>query len=282
MASAAVAPRHLVLQNVRKNALKVAATAAASSDPPLAKPGDMKLYSFYKPSLVGGTYSISVSQSVQVPAGNPSTTYPASDNDLTTTADYPHTQPFEVVAPRFAIDPNDIHSVYPPQGHADQPSILPHIVFNDEHLPWEQKTSTSSGEDDDIVPWMALFPFDCTGPANPPELMLSSNQLNGVGAVYTPTKTSTVVQSSTFSITMTLQDFLRLESRNGIAGATKVHIPPYPTTKLDLSTSVEVIFLNGNLFNQLFPQKSVGTGADIARYQYAAVRWHASLPQNQS
>ena len=286
MASAAVAPRHLVLQNVRKNALKVAATPAASSDPPLAQPGDMKLYSFYKPSLVAGTYDISVSQKVQVPAGNPPSTYPASDNDLTTTADYPHTQPFEVVGPQFNIDPKDVHSVYPPQGHADQPSILPHIVFNDEHLPWERKTSTSSHEDDDIVPWMAVFPFDCNRPADnrptdPPELMLSSSQLNGAGAVYTRADNSTVVQSSTFSISMTLQDYLQLDSHNGFAGATKVHIPPYPKEGLDSTTPVEVIFLNAVLFNNLFPQKPDGTGTDIGRYQYAAVRRPTGFSEEQ-
>jgi hypothetical protein len=39
--------------------------------------------------------------------------------------------------PGFALDPNTINSYYPPDGHQDESRILPHIVLNDPHYPWE-------------------------------------------------------------------------------------------------------------------------------------------------
>lgn len=45
-------------------------------------------------------------------------------------------QKFQVQAPQFSIDPKLVNTFYPPAGHQDEGRILPHIVFNDPHVPW--------------------------------------------------------------------------------------------------------------------------------------------------
>ena len=86
--------------------------ASTSSDGPLlANPGDMQIYNFYKPSLVAGQYTITTAQTVS---------YTQNSKTVTQTLEAPVGQSFDVVAPQFAIDPKDIHSTYPPPGHADQ------------------------------------------------------------------------------------------------------------------------------------------------------------------
>jgi hypothetical protein len=101
--------------NIRRLQAKLLATAGASpgaDDVRLVNPGDMQLYSFYKPSLVAGPYTISTSQTV---------TYQGSDSkQVQQNLDAPVGQPFDVVAPQFTIDPKEVHSTYPPPGHADQ------------------------------------------------------------------------------------------------------------------------------------------------------------------
>ncbi len=52
-------------------------------------------------------------------------------------------QKFNVVAPQFSLDPKLINSYYPPDGHQDEARVLPHIVFNDPHLPWERDAGFS-------------------------------------------------------------------------------------------------------------------------------------------
>jgi hypothetical protein len=173
----------------------------------------MKLYSFYKPSLVAGSYTIKVNQDVTIPLGLDAGTHalPASDSGNLLE------QPFEVIAPQYKISSADIHSTYPPQGHADQPNVLPHIVFSDAHLPWERhaKSQQVTGDDDPagILPWLAAFPFDCTGLKR--ELQLTDDQLRGGGAIYTPPvvpgkQDDPLKQSSKFTIPMTLVVYLNL------------------------------------------------------------------------
>jgi hypothetical protein len=268
MAPKRLPTRHLVLRNLRQNAI-LDAVPPDPNDPQLPNPGDMQLYSFYEPALQAGTYTISVTQQVEVPDGP----FPGGTFPIDGPGDNPGPQQFEVVAPQFVIDPKDIHSVYPPEGHADQPMILPHIVLNDPHLPWEQPMS-GVRDDEQLMPWLAVLPFDCNALGAEQELRLTPDQLNGNTAVYKDPNNLPVTQSSYFSLTMALKDYFLLGSNQQ---STKVYIPPFSTKDKDfseiqnLTTPVDVIFLSGKLFKGLFGSKTDSTKLDISQYQYCSV-----------
>jgi hypothetical protein len=152
----------------------------------------MKLYSYFKPSLEAGTYSIYAEQNITIndqenkpkltENGHPQTVRvwnrkvdppPAHTTPSGTTKRPPLPEPqvFEVVAPQFNLEPKLINSYYPPDGHADEARILPHIVFNDPHLPWERgpgkqvfglydQDPLDSTKFRSMVPWLALIVFD--------------------------------------------------------------------------------------------------------------------------
>lgn len=156
----------------------------------------MKLYSYFKPSLQAGTYSIYAEQNIHLTdtEGKKNLTdangKPQSlrvwnrmvepPNPDTKPPPMPEPQVFEVVAPQFSLDPKLINSYYPPDGHQDEARILPHICFSDPHLPWERDPGKfvygprdpESPSDPktyrSMVPWLALIVFD------PDELRLST------------------------------------------------------------------------------------------------------------
>jgi hypothetical protein len=110
-ATLALGPRQTNINRL----LRVPTTAtlpSSENDGPLPNPGDMQVFNFHKPSLVAGTYTITTSQTVS---------YQGRDlHHVEQTLDAPVGQQFDTVAPQFTIDPKEIHSMYPPQGHADQ------------------------------------------------------------------------------------------------------------------------------------------------------------------
>ena len=103
-------------------------------------------------------------------------------------------QEFNVVAPQFSLDPTLINTYYPPAGHQDEGRVLPHIVFNDPHVPWLRQAGISKWtqialdtEDDpsgrstspsdngrNLVPWMALLVF------RPEELQVTPDEANNL------------------------------------------------------------------------------------------------------
>ena len=146
-------------------------------------PGQMKLYSYYKPGLMAEDYVIEVGQEVIATENTgKKQTIDISNTRSTSGAGVPDTQEFTVVVPRFSIDPAIINSYYPPDGHQDEGRILPHIVLNDPHYPWEIAagslanmdgpidlqdftTTTTTGTETvskprNMVPWVALLVFD--------------------------------------------------------------------------------------------------------------------------
>ena len=272
MAAAVISPRHLVKANL--------AEITATQDPqpttglptreiisPPA-PGDVVLYSFYEPSLKAGPYTINVSQRVHLPSDPTNVDKHLLVDGINTVLQ----QPFEVVAPQFAIDPKDVHSTYPPQGHADQPNVLPHIIFNDPHLPWERSPDLDDQEAKDNVnslPWLAVIPFDCNGPNQ--ELRLPLDRLKGPAAVYKKPDGSELKQTATFTISMTLKEYFALSPfpPKGAAG-TNIWVPPITDVQDDLSTIVEVIFMTGKLFKSQFASQSDATKVDIDQHRFCA------------
>lgn len=289
MTAPASSPRHLVLKNL---ASVIARDVVPSAELPareiIAPPnqGDMALYSAYQPSLLAGpTYTIQGSQKItlDIPTGASNAAdsgahdLPMDDAGKTTIS-----QPFTVVAPQFKIDVKDVHSTYPPPGHADQPNVLPHIVFNDPHLPWERRPEMNTvdiADDKDTLPWLTVVPFDCTGPNR--ELELSPSQLNGPSAIHNQPATGSLPlkQSATFSISMTLCDYLNLGTRPTIddnassntGTSPKVFLPgEVPSVQDDLTTPVDVIFITGKLFRQLFTMPTDPKTVDVSQYRFCA------------
>lgn len=163
--------------------------------------------------------------------------------------------------------------------------ILPHIVLNDPHLPWERLSSptyTHDASDQSILPWLAVLPFDPQGPGDAygtQELRLSDVQLNGSKAIYRNQNAAPVKQSPMFTLTMTVAEYLKLPDSN-IPGSTPVYTPNYAVSDprntdyadiKDLATPVQVIFITGILFRQLFCSRIDANKVDLDPYQYCAV-----------
>lgn len=225
-----------------------------SSDPPPLDPGFEELNSFYKPGLTAGPHTITVSQNIAAPAG---ATGP--DNTLVLSS----TQKFNVVAPRYSLPSGEIHSVYPPQGHADHLDILPHVVVTDPLLPWERigspsenQQSTSSDEQRNRVPWLALLTF------TQDEVRIPSAQLAGDGRIFA----SDQVQSTTMSINMTINDLW-----NAKAGTIVTPISQNDVDKPDGTTKADFVFVPSTLFTSHVAACDPKTGVPISGQKVPSV-----------
>jgi hypothetical protein len=103
---------------------------------------NIQFIDYLKPGLSGGTHKLTVVQKTQY-------------NNVATQIES-KTQDIFIQAPRFSIDPKEIHMTFPvdnASGHFS--NELPFIVFNKRSLPWERfvKDETSN------IPWMALISF---------------------------------------------------------------------------------------------------------------------------
>lgn len=261
-------PRHLVLgkgkalwtahKNQQLRALRDAAVDddnTGDDGPPKLPPGQEQLFSLYAPALVAGSYTISVLQSITPPDG-------ATDSKplhLTSSKD------FDVIAPRFWLPTSDIHSVYPPQGHADHNNILPHMVFSDEHLPWERPVSTKvESPERSRIPWLALLVF------TQDELRLKPEELVGDSRIFP----SDVVQSTTLSVSMTLNDIWKMVGKNTVISPV---IQDDPVEKIDpvtASTKADFIFVTKDHIDALFRSynddgsRKVESVPDLVKYKY--------------
>lgn len=103
--------------------------------------GDIQFYDNYLPSLDAGTYRITVEQQID-------------GIDTQGFFQTPIAQDFEVRGPQFALNPNDVHSMYPPvNGSGRYGEYLPYIVLSERVLPWERELIAGERE----IPWMALL-----------------------------------------------------------------------------------------------------------------------------
>jgi hypothetical protein len=146
---------------------------ANAIDPhPPKGPGHVVLYDYYKPTLFPGIYEIDARQEIETSDGQQHISV-YNYNSFTTVPSIPDQPPpspsiekqkFNVLASQFQIDPKAVNSVYPPSGAADEGRILPHIVFNDPHLPWESPPFPRAAEpafrQKVWPPWFALVVFD--------------------------------------------------------------------------------------------------------------------------
>ena len=111
--------------------------------------GEIRFYDNYIPALPAEDYVLRAEQSL-VSNG---------DEIASPSAE----QAFSAVGPRFALDPAEIQSVFPPNNSTGTYGYkLPHIVLTQRALPWERKL-----EQDPAVPWLALLVF-AQGELQPP------------------------------------------------------------------------------------------------------------------
>ena len=189
-------PRALAAANIAR----LAGSAGGDLDP-----GYMRLYTHCIPSLLPGSYGIEAKQVIET-----SLTAPEGrlnvwnyDSQLTTTYPPPDNTPvvlqnFEVVAPRFQIDPKAIRSKYPPDGFTDDATVLPHIVFNDPFLPWTWSPTFARERNALPVPWLALLVF------TPEELRVDATETADLGISVDSVKAVT----TSGAYPMTVGDYL--------------------------------------------------------------------------
>ena len=110
-------------------------------------------YDNYKAPLPAGLYRLVLQQTVTVGHDQP--------------RHYYRDQSFEVSAPQYSIEANDIQAYFPPEGGvADYNFVLPHLVLGSRNLPWERTLSVNSDD-----PWLAL-------------LVVSENDIAGSSVVF--------------------------------------------------------------------------------------------------
>ena len=117
--------------------------------------GDIRFYDNYRPLLEAGDYTIDIEQQID----SNDTQHPLSE------AAPPVNRKFSVIAPRFALDPSEVQSVFPPANASGQFDLnLPHIVLMQRALPWERELGDnlpahSNPNIGKAYPWIALLLF---------------------------------------------------------------------------------------------------------------------------
>lgn len=192
--------------------------------------GQMKLRAFVAPPLAAGNYVVDVEQLIGV-SDSPNEILPIASR-----------QEFTVIGPRYSLPADAIHQIYPPQGHEDDPRVLPHITLKDWMLPWEQKpndTAATKVLDDQIarVPWLALLTF------TEQEIGLSDQEMAGLCL-----GDATRQNRATMAVTTTIGAALSPSSPSWVSSVRDDH----PGDPLDKSEKVDLIFVQNELFTRIF------------------------------
>lgn len=192
------------------------------------------------PPLESGNYKISVEQKVW------------SDDGRIADPAYRTEDTFCVRGERFALNPSEFHTVFPPPDHRGEFfNCLPHVVLSRSTLPWERDlaaasddTRTAPAANDgaavdtaDRAGWLALLLFD--------ERDLAVDDRNGGVTVGAPP-----------TQTLTVDDILH-PKQDGVLHAAQDQILSYPGMLLDggeeSTDSCNVIDVPMALFQQIAP-----------------------------
>jgi hypothetical protein len=119
---------------------------------PEADMSDIKFIQACTPPLDAGEYRMTVQQTVTA----------SGCEKLPASVNY-----FSVRGPRFALDPADVYSVFPPPNQTGSyGNCLPHIVLNRRTLPWERtldgtmpRRTANQGGSREVAPWIAVICF---------------------------------------------------------------------------------------------------------------------------
>src|SRR5204863_66502 len=102
--------------------------------------------------LRAAQYTVTVSQTLTVDTAK--TAADDGDPKVQSPPQPPFSQTLIVSAPRFVLDPADVHRVFPSDnGTGMYHEFLPMIVLNKRALPWEREMGAAK------TPWMALLVF---------------------------------------------------------------------------------------------------------------------------
>lgn len=118
--------------------------------PVTVKAGEIQFVEACHPPLVAGEYVAGMGQQIKE----------SKDAVVPWNSDpYASEVTFSVDAPRFTLNPGDIHSVFPPVGDSGRfDNVLPHAVFTRRTLPWERKLDGIPPQlGEPFPPWLALL-----------------------------------------------------------------------------------------------------------------------------
>src|SRR5215469_1551688 len=120
-------------------------------DPPVTvKAGQIQFVEACHPPLIAGAYKVTMSQAIK-----------ESKEALVPWNSDPYASElvFWVDAPRFSLNPTDIHSVYPPSNQIGGfDNALPHVVFTRRTLPWERALDGMPPRlGQPFAPWIGLL-----------------------------------------------------------------------------------------------------------------------------
>jgi hypothetical protein len=214
--------------------------------------GEEMLLSYFQPSLQAGVYSTVITHDIKIKDDGGDGT----NNKL----ELKSAQDFRVVGSRFALEKGDIAGFYPPQGHGDYNHILPHIIFNDQYLPWLRSGTKSNASETAAIPWLALLVFTAE------ELTLQPSE-----EILPPKKE----QDSAGGTVMTFKEIFAAQKENKVVSPFSENDPE----KIDGEMSAKFVFVPQNVFGSLFCkynqdgspiQLNDGDTPDTSRYQYLA------------
>jgi hypothetical protein len=125
----------------------------------MTDPARISFYDDYVPRLQAGQFTILATQGLTVATGTVDARgVPQRDTVSERDPLVSKPQTFAVSGPRFAVDPGDVHQVFPPDGASGAfGSYLPMLVSNRRALPWERGLSLPSQGPGTTCPWVALL-----------------------------------------------------------------------------------------------------------------------------
>lgn len=134
--------------------------------PTSSTPSQLTFVDYEKPPLEDGDYVLTVQQQVQIDGAYGWGTDPDHRWAGAPTA----TLNVSVAGPRFALDPGDVDSQFPPPGSlGEYDNVLPHVVLTRTTIAWERSIdATVSSTTAEAPPWLALLLFDATADGGAP------------------------------------------------------------------------------------------------------------------
>ena len=179
----------------------------------------MIFYDNYEAPLTAGSYRFVLQQTVNLEGDE--------------ARHYYHDQRFEVLAPRYSIESDEIQAYFPPEGGvADYQNVLPHLVLRSRNLPWERTLSPQK------EPWLAL-------------LMLSEQEIVDGNALLNNGTLADLVPQRPDDLPI---DDDSLETWWRPADIDTVLLPRFKRPE-DLNTPVRLLDLNLKLFRKLCPNR---------------------------